>query len=143
VVSAQMEWDLKKYLVSLGLSGKEAEAWVDARQGNRPLKAGYSDALGEHLDRVWMRSSANANMATGQNPIGRNGFSQGRLASRMITFLWALSSAVWIYVVAFQIANPTSPYWLVASWLPMRMDYFGEIAFMLSFVFAICWVKLR
>jgi len=141
-----VEWDLKKYLVSLGLSQDEAETWVDARQENQPLKVDSSDALGEHLDRIWTRSSGRANMGTGQIPLSRKyGFSQCRLASRamMITILWAFSVAIWVYVVAFQIVNPMSPYWLVASWLPIRMDYFGEIAFMFSFVFAIAWVKLR
>ena len=144
-MSAQVEWDLRKYLVSLGLSQREAELWVYARQENQPLKANSSDALGEHLDRVWKRSSVSANMATGQIPISRKyRYSQGRLATRRmaITILWAYSFAIWIYVVAFQIANPRSPYWPVAWWLPIRMDYFGEIAFMLSFVFAISWVKL-
>ena len=61
----------------------------------------------------------------------------------MITILWAFSIGIWVYVVAFQVANPMSPYWLVAPWLPIRMDYFGEIAFIFSFVFAIGWVKLR
>jgi len=143
-VSAQVEWDLKKYLASLGLSRKEAETWVGARQENKPLKVDHSDTLGEHLDRIWTRSSGKANMTTGQIPISRKYELSQRLASRMmITILWAFSVAIWIYVVAYQIANPTSPYWLVASWLPIRMDYFGEIAFMFSFVFAIGWAKLR
>jgi len=145
-LSTQMEWDLTRYLVSLGLSRKEAEAWVDARQGNRSLKVDGSDALGEHLDRIWRRSSARASMATGQIPISRKyRYSQNHLATKRmaVTILWIYSFAIWVYVVAFQITNPMSPYWPVAWWLPIRMDYFGEIAFMLSFVFAIGWVKLR
>lgn len=145
-MSAQVEWDLKRYLVSLGLSRKEASAWVDARQENQSLKVDRSDALGEHLDRVWKRSSVRTNMATGQIPISaKYRSSQGRLAMgrMMVTILWAYSFAIWVYVVAFQIANPMSPYWPVALWLPIRMDYFGEIAFMLSFVFALVWLKLR
>ena len=146
MLSAQVEWDLTKYLLSLGLSQKEAEAWINARQENQPLKADRSDALGEHLDRIWKRSSVRASMATGQIPISRKyRYSQGRLATRRTTvaILWMYSFAIWVYVVAFQIVNPMSPYWPVAWWLPIRMDYFGEIAFMLSFVFAIGWVKLR
>lgn len=54
--------------------------------------------------------------------------------------LWGYSFIIWVYVVAFQIVDPRSPYWDVASWLPwLRMDYLGEAAFVLSFIFALLW----
>jgi len=145
-LSMQMEWDLRKYLVSLGLSRNEAEAWIAARRENRSLKDGGSDVLGEHLDRVWRRSSAKAGMATGQVPItAKYRYSQARLVTRkmMMAIMWMYSFAIWVYVVAFQIVNPMSPYWPVAWWLPVRMDYFGEAAFVLSFIFAVAWVRSR
>jgi len=149
VLSGQVnseEWDLVGYLVSLGLSRKEAVDWAKARDGEQSFRADWSDGVGHHLDKIWSRLDSSPSMATGQIPISpKHRFSQGRLATRRmaITILWAYSFAIWVYVVAFQIANPMSPYWPVALWLPIRMDYFGEIAFVLSFVFAIVWVKLR
>lgn len=61
----------------------------------------------------------------------------------IIAVLWFYSLAIWIYVVAFQIANPVSLYWPVAWWLPIRMDYFGEAGFITSFTLAIIWAKLK
>jgi hypothetical protein len=47
----------------------------------------------------------------------------------------------WAYVVALQITDTSSVYWELAWWLPwVRMDYFGESAFVMSFVFAVMWV---
>jgi len=40
--------------------------------------------------------------------------------------------ACWVYVVAFQIFCPDSVYWNLAVWIPIRLDYFGEAAFILS-----------
>jgi hypothetical protein len=53
------------------------------------------------------------------------------------------SFAVWVYVVAFQVANPDSVYWGLAWWLPVRLDYLGEAAFVLSFVFALLWQRTK
>jgi len=33
-------------------------------------------------------------------------------------------------------SDPGSMYWPVALWLPIRMDYFGEAGFIVSFIFA-------
>lgn len=42
-------------------------------------------------------------------------------------FLFGLLS--WGYVVAMQVVHPESVFWGLAWWLPIRMDYFGEIGF--------------
>jgi hypothetical protein len=58
--------------------------------------------------------------------------------------LWVYSFAIWVYVVAFQIVNPSSPHWAFASWLPwLQMDYLGEAAFVLSFIFALLWQQTK
>jgi len=147
------EWDMTKYLISLGMSKAEAEAWIKARQKGDAFKMDYSDGLGSHLDKVWDRSltgliHSNVSKATGQlRPIGE--LREQHLLSRFATLrnlvavLWAYSFAVWIYVIAFQFANPGSVYWPLATWLPIRLDYFGEAGFLTSFLFAIIWVKLK
>ena len=46
----------------------------------------------------------------------------------------------WGYVIAMQIAHPNSVYWEFVWWLPwLRMDYFGEAAFVVSLACAIMW----
>jgi hypothetical protein len=44
--------------------------------------------------------------------------------------------AIWLYVVTMQLFHPESLYWPLATWLPIRLDYFGEAAFILSFTMA-------
>jgi|SRR5208282_2384563 len=147
------QWDLTNYLTSLGMSKEEAEAWVKARRKGDTFKADYSDGVGSHLDKVWRRSlegliQPTMSRATGQlRPIGE--LREQHLLSRFATLrnlvavLWAYSFAIWMYVIAFQFANPHSVYWPLATWLPIRLDYFGEAGFLASFLFAIIWVKLR
>jgi len=53
------------------------------------------------------------------------------------------SFAVWVYVIAFQVVNPDSVYLGLAWWLPIRLDYLGEAAFVLSFVFALLWQRTK
>ena len=58
--------------------------------------------------------------------------------------LWGYSFIIWVYVVAFQIVNPESPYWNLAWWLPwLRLDYLSEAAFVLSFLFAFLWQRTK
>jgi len=45
-------WHLTGYLTSMGMSKKEAEAWIEARRKGQSFKADSSDALGDHLDRI-------------------------------------------------------------------------------------------
>jgi hypothetical protein len=63
---------------------------------------------------------------------------------RVSLVLWGYSFAVWLYVIAMQLRYPESPYWPFAVWIPVRMDYLGEGAFFLSFIFgifAITWTS--
>jgi hypothetical protein len=151
--SLNNQWDLTNYLISLGMSKEEAEAWIKARGKGDPFKADYSDGLGGHLDKVWDRSLAglihsNVSKATGQlRPINELRKQQflNRFATlrNLVAVLWVYSFAVWVYVIAFQFSNPNSVYWPLATWFPMRLDYFGELGFLASFVLAIIWVKLK
>jgi hypothetical protein len=50
--------------------------------------------------------------------------------------VWAYAFTVWVYVVAMQLRFPDSPYWPLARWLPIRMDYLGELCFLFSFMLA-------
>lgn len=52
------------------------------------------------------------------------------LAAAQTAFVFGL--AAWAYVVAMQLSNPDSVTWPLAWWLPIRMDYFAEIAFIIS-----------
>ena len=36
-----------------------------------------------------------------------------------------------------QLTNPPSVYWVLAQWLPIRLDYFAETMFIASFILAI------
>lgn len=56
---------------------------------------------------------------------------------RVSIVLWGYSFAVWLYVIAMQIRYPESPHWPFAVWIPVRLDYLGELAFFLSFIFGI------
>jgi hypothetical protein len=147
------QWNLTKYLTSLGMSKEEAEAWIKARTSGASFRADYSDGVGSHLDKVWDRNStwlghATLNKGTGQlRPIDE--LRKQQLLDRIATLrsfaavLWAYSFAIWIYVIVFQYTNPGSVYWPLATWLPIRLDYFGEAGFLSSFLFAIIWVKLK
>jgi hypothetical protein len=55
---------------------------------------------------------------------------------KFLTVVWGYALMVWAYVVAMQLRFPESVYWRLALWLPIRMDYLGEIAFVSSFILA-------
>jgi hypothetical protein len=146
-------WNLTKYLASIGMGKEEAEAWTGARTRGTPFKADDSDGLGNHLDKIWDRSStrvthSNFSKGTGQlrpNDELRKQQFRDRIAPlrSFVAMLWAYSFAIWIYVIALQYTNAGSVYWSLAAWLPIRLDYFGEAGFLSSFLFAIIWVKLK
>ena len=69
--------------------------------------------------------------------IGSNTFSPTSLIRRFSFVLWGYCLAVWLYVIAYQMRYRNGIYDTLAWWLPVRMDYIGEVAFALSFVFAI------
>jgi hypothetical protein len=56
---------------------------------------------------------------------------------RLSIVLCAWSLSVWLYVIAMQLRYPDAVYWPLAVWLPIRLDYLGEAAFILSLIFAI------
>jgi len=43
----------------------------------------------------------------------------------------------WGYVVAMQVRNANWVYDVLAKWAPIRLDYFGEIGFIISLLCAI------
>jgi len=50
---------------------------------------------------------------------------------------WGYAFAIWLYVIAMQLFYPQSVYWPLAIWLPLRLDYLGEAAFISSFLLAV------
>jgi len=56
---------------------------------------------------------------------------------RVCFVLWGYSFAIWLYVIAYQLSNNGDVYDPLAWWLPIRMDYLGEAAFVLSLIFAL------
>lgn len=54
------------------------------------------------------------------------------LALARTTFLFGI--LVWGYVIAMQLKDADLVYAAVAQWLPIRLDYFGEAAFIMSAV---------
>ena len=65
------------------------------------------------------------------------------LISRVCVVIWGYLVAVWLYVIAFQLRYRNGVYDVLAWWLPIRMDYLGEAAFVLSFIFALIAVSYR
>lgn len=52
-------------------------------------------------------------------------------------FLFGL--LVWLYVIAMQIAHPESVSWTFTYWLRIRMDFVGEISFVISLISFMFW----
>ena len=69
--------------------------------------------------------------------IGSHSKSHLTSLQRFGVVVWGYCFAVWLYVIAFQLRYPFSAYVNLAWWLPIRMDYLGEVAFVLSFIFAL------
>jgi hypothetical protein len=69
--------------------------------------------------------------------IGSNSMPRLNLIQRVCIVLWGYCLAVWLYVIVFQFRYPDSIYDALAWWLPIRMDYLGEAAFVASFIFAL------
>jgi hypothetical protein len=61
----------------------------------------------------------------------------------LLLIVWGYAFAVWLYVIAMQLFYPDSLYYPVATWLPIRLDYFGESAFFFSFIvsIAVIWTQ--
>ena len=63
----------------------------------------------------------------------------------LLTVVCAYALMVWVYVIAMQLRWPDAIYWPLALWLPIRIDYLGEMAFVGSFFLACgaCIAKVR
>lgn len=55
---------------------------------------------------------------------------------KFLTVIWGYAFTIWVYVIAMQLRFPDSVRWPLALWLPVRMDYLGEIVFASSFILA-------
>jgi len=55
---------------------------------------------------------------------------------KVLLVVWGYAFVVWLYVIALQFFYPASIYMPFATWLPIRVDYVGEAAFILSFCVA-------
>jgi hypothetical protein len=55
---------------------------------------------------------------------------------RLCLLGWFYGLLVWGYVVAMQVREPQSVYWQLAEWVPIRLDFFGEIGFAISLLCA-------
>ena len=69
-----------------------------------------------------------------------------RRHSRLTGFLVVVCGfafAVWLYVIAMQLFYPKSIYWPLATWLPIRLDYVGEAAFVFSLFTALAVAMLN
>ena len=75
--------------------------------------------------------------------IGSNTNHRTSLVRRFCVVVWGYCLAVWLYVIAFQLRYPHSIYDTLVWWLPIRMDYLGEAAFVLSFIFVLIIVSYR
>jgi hypothetical protein len=56
---------------------------------------------------------------------------------KLMTISWGYAFVIWLYVIAMQLRFPDSVYWPLAVWVPIRMDYLGEVAFGFSFILAL------
>jgi hypothetical protein len=61
---------------------------------------------------------------------------------RVVVVFWVYSLVVWLYVIAMQLRYSESPHWPLAIWLPVRMDYIGELAFFFSFILGIFAISM-
>jgi hypothetical protein len=57
-----------------------------------------------------------------------------RRFKNILLIVWGYAFAVWLYVIAIQLFHPQWIYGPFATWLPIRMDFVGEAAFVVSFI---------
>jgi len=105
-------------LTSIGFTTREAKAFL-AR-----IENSYSAKVKPTPVRVVRYSEQRHN--------SRRAWVKGTLVA-----VWGYAFAVWLYVIAMQLRYANSVYWPLAVWVPIRMDYLGEAAFLLSFLVAI------
>jgi len=69
--------------------------------------------------------------------IGSYSKARSSLIRRISFVIWGYLLAIWVYVIAYQLRYRGGIYDVLAWWLPIRMDYLGEAAFVSSFIFAL------
>lgn len=57
-----------------------------------------------------------------------------RIAYAFLKAMFLFGLLAWVYVAAMQLRDFKIVYTPLAVWLPVRLDYFGEAAFILSVV---------
>jgi hypothetical protein len=57
-----------------------------------------------------------------------------RVALALARTMFLFGLLVWGYVIAMQLRDEESVYATLAQWLPVRLDYVGEAAFIVSMV---------
>jgi len=107
-----------EFLVSIGFTTREAKEFLNRIENSYSAKARPTPV---RLARY-----------SGQHRRSRHDWVKGTLFTG-----WGYAFAVWLYVIAMQLRYPNSVYWPFAVWIPIRMDYLGETAFLLSFILAI------
>jgi len=150
--------DTIRYLMSVGMRQKDAEAWIKARKEGKSFMSGPHDGVGRRMDNLWKSGLDHSAWGKDMRDIilaarDLKGAATGKVPARelrkyatwrtLVALLALYSFVMWVYVISFQIVVPESVYWPLALWLPIRMDYFGEASLVSSFIFAVLWVKLR
>jgi len=64
-----------------------------------------------------------------------------KLASAKTAFVFG--GVTWLYVIAMQMIRPESVNWTVVYWTPITMDFFGEIAFIVSLIGFFIWQRYK
>ncbi len=61
-------------------------------------------------------------------------FLMKKIVKAILEALFIYGLICWGYVVLIQVTHPSWIYNRVVWWFPLRLDYFGEISFLISFV---------
>jgi len=101
---------------------------------DQSMKVLTSIGLTQEDARQFLRRIPQLQESRGMTISRRRDFSRLQHLS-IVLCAWSLS--VWLYVIAMQLRYPDAVYWPLAVWLPIRLDYLGEAAFILSLIFAI------
>ena len=73
------------------------------------------------------------------------GTTNTKVVIAVLRTLFLYGSTSWVYVVALQVTHPHSVFLGLAWWFPVRLDYFGEMGFiiMLASYFMLQLVKTQ
>jgi hypothetical protein len=106
---------------------------VNRKTLNQSMKVLTSIGLTQEDARQFLKRLPQLQESRGIISSKRRDFSRLQHLS-IVLCAWSLS--VWLYVIAMQLRYPDAVYWPLAVWLPIRLDYLGEAAFILSLIFA-------